>query len=343
MSVLDLDRLRPWLAEHVPGMDATTAVAREITGGRSNLTVEITDGVTAVVLRRPPLGHVLATAHDMNREFRAMAALAGSPVPVPTLLGCCQDVAVLGAPFYVMAKVPGAVHRTDADLARLSHQEGVHIGHALVDALADLHSLPWQEIGLADFGRPDGYLDRQLRRWSRQLGASRTRELPGIDELAAELAHRRPESGPATLVHGDYRIDNVLLTPQGDIAAVLDWELATLGDPLADLGTFCMYWDGFAGLGLTVPPAPGSQPGWPGRDELVARYARRRGQPVADLGWYLAFGYYRIAVILEGVHRRQIEGTAAGAGFEAVGAAVPELVSRGLHALSAPNTSGGRR
>ncbi|MFI9387368.1 phosphotransferase family protein [Kutzneria sp. NPDC052558] len=343
MSVLDVDRLRPWLAEHVPGLDAATATAREITGGRSNLTVEIADGVTSVVLRRPPLGHVLATAHDMGREFRAMAALTDSPVPVPALLAYCDDTAVLGAPFYVMAKAPGAVYRTDADLAGLSGQDGVRVGHALIDTLADLHSLSWQEIGLADFGRPDGYLDRQLRRWARQLAASRTRELPGIDELATELARRRPESGPATLVHGDYRIDNVLLTPSGEVAAVLDWELATLGDPLADLGTFCMYWDGFAGLGLTVPPSPGSRPGWPGRDDLIARYARRCGRPVDGLGWYLAFGYYRIAVILEGVHRRQIQGMAAGAGFESVGAAVPELVSRGLDAMSAANISGGRR
>ncbi len=334
LSGLNVGRLWPWLAEHVPGLDLAAPVVRQISGGRSNLTFEIVCGQRSLVLRRPPLGMTQATAHDMGRECRVLAALAGSTVPVPELLGYCDDETVLGAPFYVMAKVPGLVYRTNDDLAGLDVPAGRRIAYDLVDVLADLHELRYDTVGLADFGKPAGYLERQLRRWAAQSAEVRTRPLPGLAELAADLARLRPGSGKATLVHGDYRLDNVLVSlAEPAVVSVLDWELATLGDPMADLGTFCMYWDGFAGLGLDVPCSPGALPGWPGRDELVARYCARRGIPVAGLGWYVAFGYYRIAVILEGVYRRHERGLTVGDGFGAVGAAVPMIVHRGLSAL----------
>jgi len=329
---LDTARLWPWLAERVPELDPDRTVVRQIAGGRSNLTFELADGDTAFVLRRPPLGLTQATAHDMDREHRVLTALAHSPVPVPAPVAFCDDDAVLGAPFYVMAKVRGEVYRTNSDLAGIPVTTRPRIAHELVDTLADLHSVRYRDVGLADLGRPTGYLDRQLRRWARQSAELGATTLPGLDELARGLARLRPESAPTVLVHGDYRLDNVLVDDAG-ITAVLDWELATLGDPLADLGTFCMYWDGFAGLGLDVPCSPGALPGWPGRDELVARYARRRGVSADRLDWYVAFGYYRIAVILEGVHRRHENGMTIGGGFDGTGAAVPMLIGRGLTAL----------
>lgn len=334
---LDANRLWPWLAERVPALDLDRTVVRQISGGRSNLTFELTDGDSAFVLRRPPLGPTHATAHDMGREHRVLTALGGSSVPVPAPIAFCDNDTVLGAPFYVMAKVRGEVYRTDNDLAGIAITARRRIAHGLVDALADLHSVPYREIGLADLGRPVGYLDRQLRRWANQSAAFGADTVPGLDDLAGGLARRRPESAPAVLVHGDYRLDNVLVDGAG-IAAVLDWEMATLGDPLADLGTFCMYWDGFAGLGLDVPCSPGALPGWPGRDELVARYARRRGVSVDGLNWYVAFGYYRIAVILAGVHRRHENGATVGGGFVGIGAAVPKLIDRGVAALGGKAT-----
>lgn len=333
---LDLGALRPWLVDTVPELDIGAVRALRISGGRSNLTFQITDGERSVVLRRPPLGQVAATAHDMSREYRVMSRLAGSGIPVPRMIAFCSDETVLGAPFYVMGMVEGSVHRTEDDLDRLPRPDGELIANALVDTLADLHSVDPGEVGLGDFGRPDGFLDRQLRRWGAQLQdslASRDMPIPGIGELASGLAASRPSGGGAAIVHGDYRLDNVIFkSPVGDgVAAVLDWEMATIGDPLADLGMFCMYWTGFAGLGLTIPASPGVRAGWPGWDRLVARYAERR--PVDSLDWYVAFSYYKIAVILDGVYRRHLRGLTVGDGFSSLGAAVPRLVERGLDTL----------
>ncbi|UKD51172.1 phosphotransferase family protein [Amycolatopsis sp. FU40] len=331
-DALDTGRLIQWLAGPAPDFDPSTASVSLISGGRSNLTFEVTDGKCALVVRRPPLGHVHAAAHDMRREFRAMVALAKTGVPVPEVIGYCDDRSVLGAPFLVMRKSPGRIYRTDDDLGELDRVQGTLIAHALVDTLANLHSAPWASIGLADFGRSSGYLDRQLRRWASQLAGARERPLPGIDRLADLLAEHRPAPRPSVLVHGDYRLDNVLIGTGGEITAVLDWEMSTIGDPLADVGTFCMYWDGFADLGLSVPCSPGVRHGWPAREELARRYTARSGNSLSDLGWYVAFGYYRIAVILEGVHARHRRGLTAGSGFDGVGDAVPQIVARGLEA-----------
>ncbi|WP_369183625.1 phosphotransferase family protein [Streptomyces sp. Y1] len=335
---VDREALRGWLAAARPELRIEAPELTLIAGGRSNLTYQLDGGEVPLVLRRPPLGHLLATAHDMGREYRVMSALAPTPVPVPRTVAHCADAEVLGAPFYLMEKVDGAIHRRAADLAELDPATGRELGHALVDVLAALHSVPPAAVRLADFGRPEGFMERQLARWTKQLAASRTRELPGVEELAARLARTRPASPRPALVHGDYRLDNVVFdrAEPGRIAAVLDWELAALGDPLCDLGVFCVYWDGLAGLGEAVPPTPGALPGWPGRDELVERYARASGVPVETLDWYVAFGFFKIAVILEGVHYRHSRGLTLGDGFDGISAAVPELVRRGLRALTRP-------
>jgi aminoglycoside phosphotransferase (APT) family kinase protein len=324
---IDLAGLTRWLAAEADNPPEVRVIA----GGRSNLTYEVVHNGRSMVLRRPPLGHVLATAHDMQREFTVLSALAPTPVPVPRPLAYCADPEVIGAPFYLMEKVDGVIYRDAAALRSLDPAAGQALGRALADTLAALHTVDPDAVGLAGFGRPDGFLDRQIRRWRKQLAASYTRPLPGAEELAERLAERQPVSGRPAVIHGDFRLDNTLVDPAspGRIAAVLDWEMSTLGDPLTDLGITCVYWDGLDGLGSHVPPSPGNLPGWPSRAELVSRYAERSGVEVGTLDWYVAFGYFKLAVILEGIYCRYTQGLTVGAGFDHIGAAVPELFARG--------------
>ena len=232
---LDLARLATYLsADHLSGS--------LIAGGRSNLTYRVTDGRSRWVVRRPPLGHVLPTAHDMAREYRVISALQGSPVPVPRVVLYCADESVLGAPFYVMDEVPGVVLRSAEDFDALPDGGAVHCGRQLVDVLLSLHRIPPAAVGLGDFGRPEGYLARQVARWYRQWERSATRELPALEALHQRLAATVPQSARAAILHGDYRLDNVLFDPTlARIDAVLDWEMSTLGDPLADVGLLYTY------------------------------------------------------------------------------------------------------
>ncbi|WUG37737.1 phosphotransferase family protein [Kitasatospora sp. NBC_00458] len=332
---LDLARLRAHLDRVLPGAVDGPLRAGLIEGGRSNLTYRLTDGASDWVLRRPPLGHVLATAHDMGREHRVMSALRDTGVPVPATLHLDTGTEVLGAPWYLMAYVPGTAHRDAAPLAALGEGRVRGIGAALVDTLAVLHRIDPAAVGLADFGRPDGYLERQLRRWSTQLDASRSRELPGIDRLHDLLAARRPLSPPPALVHGDYRLDNVLIDGGDRIAAVLDWEMSTLGDPLTDVGLLVMYTQ-LAGAGGGLIPAAATAPGFPPAGELAARYAAATGRDAADLDWYVAFASYKLAVVAEGIHFRFRQGGTLGAGFERAATMAPVLVEHGLTTLEAP-------
>jgi aminoglycoside phosphotransferase (APT) family kinase protein len=327
------------LAKHLDaaGVLAGPLTASLITGGRSNLTYKVADGVHDWVLRRPPLGHVLATAHDMGREFRVISALAPTEVPVPKTELYCEDSSVIGAPFYLMERVDGTPMRSRADTAGLSPQQAAEIADELIDVLAELHEVDPQQVGLGDFGRPDGFMTRQVARWRKQLDASRSRDLPGIDELHAKLAATVPAAQRATIVHGDYRLDNALVTTEPlAISAVLDWEMSTLGDPLSDLGLFVVYWAG-VGQAETDPITNGvnATPGFPDIDALVERYARRTGLDVSGLGWYVAFAYFKLAVILEGIHYRFVQGGTVGAGFERIGALVGPLVEHGAAAVAA--------
>jgi aminoglycoside phosphotransferase (APT) family kinase protein len=326
---VDLDRLSRWLDAHLPGPGTAAPRVRVISGGRSNLTYEIVHNGRSMVLRRPPLGHVLATAHDMHREYQVLTALRPTPVPVPETLGYCADESVIGAPFYLMAKVDGTVYRTGTQLRGLDAGTGQALGTALAGTLAQLHAVEPAAVGLGDFGRPEGFLDRQVRRWRKQLEASYTRPLAGAEELAERLTKTVPDSGPAAIVHGDYRLDN-LIVHSGRIAAVLDWEMSTLGDPLTDLGLTCVYWDGVGGFGDAFPPSPGTLPGWPSRAQLIEHYAGRSDRSVDRLDWYLAFAYFKLAVILEGIWCRYTQGLTVGEGFDQLGAGVPELIARGL-------------
>lgn len=330
---LDLDQLRGHLDRERPGLVGGPLTARLIEGGRSNLTYAVTDGATRWVVRRPPLGHVLATAHDMKREHRVISALhRGTEVPVPAPVLLCEDVDVLGAPFYVMDFVDGTPYRTAEELAPLGPERTRAAVLGLVDTLVDLHSVAPEAIGLGDFGRPEGFLDRQLRRWGKQLDASRNRDLAGIDELHAALGRQLPDSPAPTVVHGDYRLDNVLIGEDDQIKAILDWEMSTLGDPLTDLGLLVMY-----STKLQLPDSPISTtagaPGHPEAAELIERYAARSGRDVSAVSWYTAFAWFKLAVILEGIHYRYTLGQTVGAGFDRIGELVPVFIEHGLTTL----------
>jgi len=305
---------------------------RLIAGGRSNLTYRLDLDGGEVVLRRPPLGHVLPTAHDMNREYRVLSALSGTAVPVPQPLANCQDADVIGAPFYLMRFVDGLVIRTMQDGEILSVAQAAELSELLADMMATIHGIDYAAVGLADFGRPDGYLARQLSRWQRQWDLSNTRDMPGYAELVARLAAGLPESAEGTLVHGDFRLDNTLvrLTTPASIAAVVDWEMSTLGDPLADLGLTLSYWadGGEAFPDLNVGATVTALPGFYTRDQFATRYADMTGRDVSEIGYYIAFGYFKLAVVLEGIHARYLLHQTVGEGFEREGPAVPMLIAR---------------
>jgi aminoglycoside phosphotransferase (APT) family kinase protein len=306
-----------------------------LSGGRSNLTYRVSGGGEQWVMRRPPLGHVLETAHDMHREYCVMHALAPTAVPVPDTVCYIQDRSVLGAEFYVMDLVDGVVYRTAEEMAALSPASAQALSYAFIDSMADLHLVDYAAAGLADFGRPDGYLERQVRRWTRQLAASRSRDIAGFDELGARLAAFIPPSTRVSIVHGDFRLDNAIVdrADPSRIMAILDWEMATLGDPLSDLGLFYLYWEGWGGLDNPIAATPAEIPGYPSWSSLAERYASRTGTKLSDFDWYESFAIFKFAVICEGIYYRHINGLAVGEGFDKIGAMVPELVLRGNAAL----------
>jgi aminoglycoside phosphotransferase (APT) family kinase protein len=297
-----------WLVDNIDGATAPF-VFDLIAGGRSNLTFRVTDARgSRYVLRRPPLGHVLATAHDMAREHRIIAAVGRTGVPVPRALGLCTDTDVNDAPFYVMSHVDGEV-LDSADKAALldpSLREGA--SHHLIDVLAELHAVDVDAVGLGDLARREGYIERQLKRWRTQWENSKTRELPAIDEVEARLSRHVPSQQGVVIAHGDYRFGNCLTdVKQGRIAAVLDWELCTLGDPLADVGYLGVYWsDGPSSALRANDPTPAG--GFPSYSSLVERYARTTGRDMSEIDYYVAFSCWRLAVISEGVYARYLHG-----------------------------------
>jgi aminoglycoside phosphotransferase (APT) family kinase protein len=334
---LDLDRAGGLLVEAAAGRLSGPLSAEVISGGRSNLTYLVRAATGQVVLRRPPLGLVLPSAHDMSREYRVTAALADAGFPVARPLLLCTDEDVIGAPFYVMEHVDGIVLR-DAALRDVQPDAGRRYGELLVDTLLRLHAIDYTAIGLAEFGRPDGYLLRQVKRWHRQWESSRTRELPLLEEVTGRLLAAVPLSPRPGIVHGDYRLDNVMFhhaatgagaaTGDGAIAAVMDWEMATIGDPLADVGLLVVYSD--RGGPRLVPRVPD---GFPTGAQLAERYALGSGIPLANLDWYIGFGYFKLAVISEGIHARYLQGKTVGEGFDTFGPAVPVLIEQAHAAL----------
>lgn len=305
---VDANRVGAWLLEHVENLVAPFEFVL-IAGGRSNLTYRVTDAAgRRIVVRRPPLGHVLATAHDMAREHRIITAIGTTGVPVATTLGLCEDPEVNGAAFYVMDFVDGEVldAPAKADLLAESLRRGA--SEHLVDVLADLHAVDVDAVGLGDLAKRTGYVERQVRRWTAQWEQSKTRELPAVDEVASRLARRLPEQHETVVAHGDFRFGNCLTdVATGRIRAVLDWELCTLGDPLADLGYLGVYWTD-PGERPKRANDPSGAPGFPTYRDLVERYARRTGREVEGIDYYVAFSSWRLAVITEGVYARYLHG-----------------------------------
>jgi aminoglycoside phosphotransferase (APT) family kinase protein len=345
-GISSVPRLESWLAASVTGAPVPLTEIRLIAGGRSNLTYCLTSETgTRLVLRRPPLGHVLPTAHDMSREFRVISALSRTSVPVPGALAYCADAEVIGAPFYLMDYVPGQVLRTSADTAALTPGQAGALSEGLADMLAQIHAVDVAGAGLADLGKGAGYLRRQLDRWQRQwqlsVTAEVTGEVPGYEDLVARLTGKLPEEGDVTLVHGDFRIDNVLVDtePRPRILAVVDWEMATLGDPLADLGLTLIYWTDPGEESYLNPSGDRlntdatTSPGFLTRAEFAAGYASRTGRDISRIGYYMAFAYFKLAVVLAGINARYLQHQTVGEGFDREGRAVPLLIARAHEVL----------
>lgn len=333
-DALNLPQLQGWLVEHAAADSSEPLTVELATNGRSNLTFFVSQPGRQWVLRRPPLGPVLPSANDMAREFRVQQALQHSDVPVPQMVGLCLDTDVVGAPFYVMSRMPGTPLRTSLDIVGLDAPALRELSMQLVDVLCRIHSVDWLALGLHDYGRPRGYLERQVHRWADQWRRSTTRDVPAMDALLSHLLQSLPAESPGALVHGDFRLDNVLFTLRPDVApsAVLDWEMSTVGDPLADLGLLLVYWPDASD---PLPPpsvAPQFERGTPflTRGELVERYAQSTSLELRGLPYYVMFAYFKLAVILEGLYRRFQVGRVVGEGYERFADEVPELADRAL-------------
>ncbi len=308
---IQIDTVTAWMVESIPDVKAPFSFS-PIAGGHSNLTFAVTDATGRnLVLRRPPLAAVLATAHDMEREYRVITAFGPTEVATPETFGLCTDVAVNGAPFYVMDFVDGVVlHDREITAETIPMGQRKALSHSVVDTLAALHSADPDEIGLGDLGRRSGYLERQLKRWQGQWEKTKTRELAEMDRTFELLMDALPEEKYNTVVHGDYRLGNMLVTPAtGAVAAVLDWELCTLGDPLADLGYLLNNWilpgeDQIAG----ATSFPTSDGGFISREELIARYGEKTGFDVENADYYRSFQFWRLGAIVEGVMSRYMKG-----------------------------------
>ncbi len=302
---IDIDGVTPWLAERIEGLTPPLNFTL-IAGGHSNLTYRFVDqNGAAYVLRRPPLGHVLESAHDMGRENRIVSALHLSGVPVAPTFGYCEDKEVNGAPFYVMGFVEGRVLHDAVAAAELPETERQALGENVADVLATLHNLDPDEVGLGTLGRKEAYLERQLKRWIKQWEASKTHEIPEMEACSKRLAEEMPEQIGATIVHGDYRLGNFMVG-DGRIRAVLDWELCTLGDPLADVGYLMNSWTQPGEVeGDVTPTAVG---GFPSREAMCARYQAATGRNLDGINYYRAFSHWRLAAIGQGVYKRYLVG-----------------------------------
>lgn len=341
---LDVARLDTWLHAHRPDLAGDGPLtATLLAGGRSNLTYRVDGARVPLVLRRPPLHHVQATAHDMAREHRVLSALGPTDVPVPATYALVDDTdgaAGTGTPFFLMARVDGEALASREQNAAWSAADLRTVSLELAARLADLHRVDPGAVGLGDLGRPDGFLDRQVHRWGVQLDGSRSRDVPALDDLQDRLRADVPATWRPALVHGDYRLDNALVarpapTSPPTVTAILDWEMATLGDAAVDLGMLGLYWD-LARVAGDDPTVSAVDPaaGYPAFDDLVGTYAERLGAPLPGLAWYRAFAAYKLAVILEGVHFRFRAGGTVGDGFDRIGGLVVPLAREGLALLA---------
>ena len=303
---IDVPRVEAWFTAHAGEVELPLSF-EQIAGGRSNLTYAVIDAAgRRWALRRPPLGSRLASAHDMGREHRIISALQDTEVPVPPVVGLSEEG---DDPFYVMGWVDGPILRSIDQVDQFpDHAERRAIGERVVDTLVAIHNVDPDAVGLGELAKKSDYVARQLHRWRGQYEKQHTRELPLIGEVHDRLVARIPEQGPATIVHGDYRLDNMILSPSGEVAAVVDWELCTLGDPLADVGLLLVYW-GEEGDELVPLMRPATMaPGFPNREDVKARYAERSGRDLSEIDFYVALGLWKLAIILEGVYARYAAG-----------------------------------
>ena len=323
-----------WLANHIPDLRLPLDVEL-IAGGHSNLTYSLTESAPTDatstdatstdastseasprrwVLRRPPLGQVLATAHDMGREFRIISALADSEVPVPSVVGLSPDDSVNGAPFYVMDFVDGQVIRSAEQASQLSAETRRRTGESLIEVLGAIHAVDVDAVGLGDLAKKEDYIARQLKRWYSQFSKSESQVegglgLPAVHEAHDALVAAIPEQSEATIVHGDYRLDNSMIDPEGNLVAVLDWEICTLGDPRADVGMLWVYWTDPGEIAVMPQASPTSLDGFPSRQELMELYESSTGRDLSDLPYFVAFGYWKLTCIIAGVYARYAGGS----------------------------------
>jgi aminoglycoside phosphotransferase (APT) family kinase protein len=324
---VDVPNVTRWLSDLAPDLEAPLSFTRSSVG-RSNLTYVVSDqGNRRWVLRRPPLSGLLPSAHDMAREHRIISALASAGFRVPGTIGFCDDPAVLGADFYVMEFVGGHTVEKAPDAEHIPLPNRQSAGLDLMDTLAELHNLDVDEAGLGDLARRDGYFERQLKRWNGQWQAARARDIPAAQEAHDLLAELVPLQQRVSVVHGDFRIDNVRMATDGRVLAVLDWELCTLGDPLADLGTCMSAWQEPGEPAGPLFDSPSRSPGFPTRAEMIGRYADSSNLDVTSVDYYIAFSFWKLALIMEGVYMRN----AGGAYGEVDPATVQQYADQAVH------------
>jgi aminoglycoside phosphotransferase (APT) family kinase protein len=329
--LLVLEPLRAFLDANDLG--AGEIRATPIGEGHSNVTYLIERGSSRMVLRRPPRPPLPPSAHDVLREARLLRALAPTPARVPSVLAVCEDPDTIGSPFYVMELVQGEVIVASVPATLDTPEQRRRIGEQLIDALVDIHGVDWQAAGLEGFGKPTGYLERQLRRFGGLWDLNKTREIPAVESVGRWLGEHRPESGPATIVHGDFRLGNTLFAADAParLAAVLDWEMATIGDPLADIGYLCMMWseagDPTGGLREHLGKVTRAE-GFPTRAELIARYEAGSGRSMSNIRWYTTLALWKSVVFMEGNYKRAIAGTTDDPYLKQFGEGVLELAAQ---------------
>lgn len=331
-DLVRLDRLGPALREATGNPAWLDATAELISGGKSNLTFTLTSAAGELILRRPPTGKLLPSAHDMGREARVQSGLADTDVPVARIV-LHDEGDLIGIGCYVMEKVPGHIIRGELPQGYAeTHAEREQMALTFVDTLAALHAVDQEAVGLGEYGRPAGFMERQVRRWTGQWEASRTHEVPEIDELARRLARNVPAQLRSTIVHGDFRLDNVIYDADhpAHINAVLDWELSTLGDPLADVGLLMLFWRNAADGQLSLIPGVTHLPGFPTREDLLKRYAATSGADLSGMGFYQAFAHFKFAIIAQGVAARSASGAMGGQDFGNLDNEILGLAQAGL-------------
>lgn len=333
----EVTSLRDFLDLVIPGGIVGDLNMGLISGGRSNPTFRVSDDTRQWILRRQPFGQVLETAHDMGREYRVITALRDTDVAVPQTLVFCKDPSIIGSPFYVMADLGGITMRNVSETAIMTVDERRRLAEAMVQTLASLHQVDPTSVGLADFGRPDGYLERQVRRWRKQWDGAHLVPRPRLYLLLDRLGASVPKTTYPGVIHGDFKLDNVMVdrTDRGCLLGVLDWEMSTLGDTLADVGILLSFWDEEDRPFNPVSAGTTAHQGFPSRDAILERYARLRGIELPNLDWYLVLAYVKVAIILEQIHARHAAGLTVGEGFDDAGDMVDPLLDKAMEVASA--------